>query len=299
VDRIFHILARRTRNSVLLIGEPGVGKTALIEGLAARLASGSAHPTFANRRLVSIDAAWLRWIDWSEPGTAPVARYRARRLEGHGGALLAIEGLLDRGSVASLHFLEPSLTSRELQCIATGSPAGFRRFARRFAGLARRFELVELAEPTPDEAVAILQAHAERYAKYHGVSIGEAAIPAAVFASGRFLPHRRLPDRAFDLLDEACARVKLAAQATGKAEVAAEDIAAAAAERCGVPVEAVERALALHKPFEVQAAAREIVSRLPPDQHSWAPLLTAWLAACSPAEAEALAQAIREIKAGP
>ncbi|MGO9259254.1 MAG: Clp protease N-terminal domain-containing protein [Bryobacteraceae bacterium] len=300
LDRLIHILVRRSKNSVFLVGEPGVGKTALVEGLAARIASGTLA-VLSSRRLVSVDAAWLepavlgRIGDRQETVKASLeaALRQLQRPESHRDTILCIEGLLDMESAVVLTVLEPGRGTSELQCIATGTPAGFRRFAAAFEGLARRFELVELAPATPVEAVAILQGLKERYEKFHGVSFADDAIPAAVSISGRTLPQRYLPDRALDLLDDAGARAKLRGQPT----VTAAGIAEAAAERAGMPLGALNRVLELHKPLEFELVARELAARLPADQHAWLPFLAAYLAGCSPAAAEELAQGIREAKA--
>ncbi|HTX38755.1 MAG TPA: Clp protease N-terminal domain-containing protein [Bryobacteraceae bacterium] len=257
-DRMVHILVRRGRNSVLLVGEPGVGKTALLEGLAARLASGTL-PMLLERRLVSVDAGLLSDTN---------SRHRAR-LHGWRKAILCVEGLLDMESAEGFLRLEPGLASGLFQCIATGTPAGYRRFAGRFAGLASRFELVELAPHSSAESIEILTSLRERYEKFHNVTIEKSAIPAAVYISGRVLPQRSLPDRALDLLDDAGAHAKL----HGGQKVTAAEIAEAAAERAGIPVAALKQILELHKPAELEVAVRELANRLPPDQHAWLPYL--------------------------
>jgi ATP-dependent Clp protease ATP-binding subunit ClpC len=300
LDRLVHILVRRSKNSVFLMGEPGVGKTALVEGLAARISSGTL-PMLSNRRLVSVDAIWLGGAAavlgitrrQTTKATLEAVLGQFRHLESHRDTILCIEGLLDLEPAVVLTVLEPGRGAGESQCIATGTPAGFRRFAAAFEGLARRFELVELAPSTPDEAVAILQGLKERYEKFHGVSFADDAIPAAVFISGRVLPQRYLPDRALDLLDDAGARAKLRGQPT----VTAAGIAEAAADRAGVPMEALDRLTDLRKPQEFARLVEELATCLPAHQQGWLPFLAAYLAGCSPAAAEKLAQGIREAKA--
>jgi ATP-dependent Clp protease ATP-binding subunit ClpC len=281
-DRMVHILLRRGHHSVLLVGESGVGKTALIEGLAARLASGMLPKL--DRRLLSIDAAWLGGI-----GT----RHQVRRLERRSDAIVCVEGLLDMESAEGFLYFEPGLGGSQCQCIATGTPAGFRRFAKRFAGLARRFAVVEVAPNTPDEATEVLRGLRERYEKFHNVAIEEGAIPAAVFLSGRVLPTRFLPDRALDLLDDAGARARL----RGGSTVTAAEIAESAAERAGVPVAALERMVEVRKPVELELVVRELAGRLPEDQHAWLPFLAAFLAGAPAEAAERLVEGIRSAEA--
>jgi ATP-dependent Clp protease ATP-binding subunit ClpC len=280
LDRLVHILVRRARNNVFLVGQPGVGKTALLEGLAVQIVSGTL-PLLAERRLVSMDAGLASF------GIRHPARLLERKPDSN--SILCIEGLLDMKPADVYPWLEPNVGTGGLQCIATGTPAAFRRFASRFGGLTRRFELLELPPNTPAEAIDILRGLKERYEKFHGVTIEDDAIPAAVRISGRALPQRYLPDRALDLLDDAGARTKL----RGGSQVTAAGIAEAAAERAGMPLEALQRALELHKPLELEVVARELAARLPPDQHAWLPYLAAYLAGCSPEAAEELVRGIQ------
>ena len=213
MDRILRILSRRTRNNALLVGEPGVGKTAILEGVAQRIADGAVPAILADRTVFAIDASSLiapsRRAQSGESSESLIAQ-----LTRHPIAILCVDGLLDLaaspgwGATEATHVLEV-LSRSGIQCLATGTPAGLRRALDNAGVLVRHFEVVEVPPPTEEEAVRILAGLKPQYEKFHEVVFGEGVIEAAVYASGRFLPHRYLPDRALDLLDEAGARAQL------------------------------------------------------------------------------------------
>ena len=207
-------LSRRSRNSVALIGDPGVGKTALIEGLTQYFSSGSIRQ-FTEYRILQTEAASLFAV---KPGTrAPkLVDEILRNLANRGQTLLALEGLFDLalarfdwGAIEAWHMLSPYVATGRLQCIATGTPSGLKATLAKAPDLARCFEIFTLAAPQPDEAVKILEGLKPKYEGFHGVSFAPCAIEIAVYASGRFLPRRSLPDRALDLLDEAAAHIRV------------------------------------------------------------------------------------------
>ncbi len=236
LGRIVQILSRRTKNNVFLVGEPGAGKTAIVEGLAQRLAAG-VIPDLASRRVLVTDAISLS----REPNTRPPAGWHfvgrnpgARetpppplppsrtRLDAlvatftdPGDAVVCIEGLFDMAPTdidwgpKAFHMLDRFLSRGDRRWIATGTPAGLRRIVENAPALARHFEVINVVAPDPDEAVKILNGSKARYEQFHGVSYSEGTIEMAVYASGRFLAHRALPDRALDLLDEAGSSVKV------------------------------------------------------------------------------------------
>jgi len=206
LERAIQILSRRTRNNVVLVGEPGVGKTAIIEGLAQRIAQGNVPPDLAERPVLSMDAASL------------VPQRRLGALD-QPNAILCVEGLFDLAvsgagwnALEAVHLLEPRLRGDGVRCVATGTPFGFRQTTERAAALARHFEPVYVLAPGEEEATRVLQGLKEQYERFHGIEITGEAIAAAVRASARFLPNRQLPDRAIDLIDEAGARLKLLRQ---------------------------------------------------------------------------------------
>ena len=297
VDRTIQVLARKIRNSALLVGEAGVGKTAIVHGIAQRVVDQRVPALLADRPVYGIDASSL---------IAPSRRAKAEATDRGVLALLAeepigilcINGLLDVaaspgwGAVEAAHVMEV-LSRSGIQCVATGSPAGLRRSLENAGVLVRHFEVVEVAPATEDDAVAVLEGLKQEYEAFHSVTYDEGVVEAAVFASGRFLPHRFLPDRAVDLLDDAGARAHVKGQAT----VTKEDLEASIAERAGVSIEAVRQVLAQKKGKEPQLAAEKLAEAVPRDQREWLPFLAAYVAGSSKADVERLADAMRELKA--
>jgi ATP-dependent Clp protease ATP-binding subunit ClpC len=289
--RIVHILSRRTKNNPVLIGEPGVGKTAMIEGLAAWIAGG-ALSKFAGCQLVSLDAAAL---------VAP-----RRRIETEPGTIVCIEGLFDLAAkgwrlAEAMHVLEPRLAHGEFRCIATGTPAGLRQMLSQAPLLARHFEIVDVREPEEPDAVRIVTALLPQYEKFHNVTFAEGIAETAVHASGRFLPQRFLPDRALDLIDEAAARVRLRREAGGNASpgvVTADEIAGVISDRTELPLQTVKSMWMQPTAGTWQLVLDELAGAIPVEGNEWLPFLAVWLAHGSQDEAEKLVQAIRQAKAG-
>jgi ATP-dependent Clp protease ATP-binding subunit ClpC len=276
--RVTQILSRRTKNSVALIGEPGVGKTAILEGLAQRFAEGTLYQ-FLGIRVLLADASAL----FTAPATPPP-----------GNALVCIEGLFDIpatrfdwSAAEAMHILD--LSNGTLRCVATGTPAGFRATLESAPGLVRHFEVVTVNPPDPSGAVDVLRGLQPRYEQFHGVSFSEGTIEMAVYASGRFLAHRALPDRALDLLDESGAMVRLR---RGKV-VTPQDVERVVSDRVGVSLSAVTAILRQKGPRELDSVIKELAARIPPDANQWVALLAAYLVRSSPEEIDALVEAIR------
>jgi len=294
LDRIVQILSRRARNNPVLIGEPGVGKNALIEGLAQRIADGAAPRFLADRPILAIDAASLL----SRPGV------RLPAFPERPDAILYVQGLFDLAAkgtdwsvLESVRVLEPRL-SQGVQCIATGTPFGLRMTTERVESLARHFEVVPVLPPTEEEAIRMVAGVKEQYEKFHGVAIANEAIETAVAASRWFLRHRRLPDRAIDLIDDAaaCVRLRHEMKRSTTTVVSPEDVIEAVAMRARVPVSAVESLLRFKTIEPLESVTRELAAQFPIGGLEWADALTAWLAGCSPTDAESLALAIRSAK---
>ena len=213
IERILHILSRRTRNNPLLVGEPGVGKTALVEGIAQRIADCDVPAILADRPIFAVDASSLVAPSRRSRAADGPERLIAELTNGPIG-ILCVDGLLDVaaspgwGAVEATHVLEV-LSRSGIQCIGTGTPAGLRRATDTAPLLVRHFQAVRVPAPSEDVAISIVNGLNQEYEKFHGVVFGEGVIEAAVFGSGRFLAHRQLPDRALDLLDEAGARAKV------------------------------------------------------------------------------------------
>jgi ATP-dependent Clp protease ATP-binding subunit ClpC len=215
VERIVHILSRRAKHNAVLIGEAGVGKTAIVEGLAQRMAQGSGPPFLEQRRLLALDASSL--LTASRRGASRGELEDAlSNLPVPANTILFVRGLFNLAEagpawsvVEAMHALEPQLTRYGLQCIATGSPSGLRATLEKASNLAGHFEVVPVAPVNEEDAIGIVFSLKPRFERFHEVTFGDGAIETAVYASGCFPAGRHLPDRAIDLIDEAAAAVRL------------------------------------------------------------------------------------------
>ena len=248
LDRMVEILCRRQKNDPCLIGEPGVGKTALAEGLALRIAAGQVPRALQGRRLLALDMASLvagtkYRGDFEErlknlleelvrDGTAILFIDEFHTIVGAGAA----EGAIDAASI-----LKPVLARGELQLIGATTNQEFRTHIQKDAALERRFGRVQVEEPTPAQAVEILNGLAPRYERYHNVRLPPQTLQAAVELSVRYLPGRCLPDKAIDLVDEACAAARILAEKEQRTQpvLTPEDIARVVAAASGVPAQRV------------------------------------------------------------
>jgi ATP-dependent Clp protease ATP-binding subunit ClpC len=216
IERVVQILCRRTKNNPVLIGEPGVGKTAIVEGLAQRIVRGDVPSFLENKRILSLDlsliVAGTKYRGQFEERLKQIMRELVENpqyivfidelhtLVGAGSA----EGSLDAANI-----LKPALSRGEIQCIGATTPAEFRKSIEKDRSLERRFQAVKVPPPTEAEAVEILDGVRERYESFHQVRYTDEALEAAVYQSHRYIPDRFLPDKAIDVIDEAGARVKL------------------------------------------------------------------------------------------
>jgi ATP-dependent Clp protease ATP-binding subunit ClpC len=217
IERVMQILSRRTKNNPCLIGEPGVGKTAIAEGLALRIVSGDIPELLKDKRLVSLDLASLvagtKYRGEFEERMKKVME-EVRRAEGQ--VILFIDELhtlvgagAAEGAIDASNIMKPALARGELQCIGATTQDEFRKYVERDAALERRFQAVKVREPNEEEAIEILKGLRERYEAHHDVRITEEAIAAAVQLSQRYITDRTLPDKAIDLIDEASSRLRL------------------------------------------------------------------------------------------
>jgi len=216
IERVVQILCRRTKNNPVLIGEPGVGKTAIVEGLAQRIVHGDVPSFLENKRILSLDlsliVAGTKYRGQFEERLKQIMRElienpqyivfidELHTLVGAGSA----EGSLDAANI-----LKPALSRGEIQCIGATTPAEFRKSIEKDRSLERRFQAVKVPPPSEAEAVEILEGVRERYESFHQVRYTNDALSAAVYQSHRYIPDRFLPDKAIDVIDEAGARVKL------------------------------------------------------------------------------------------
>src|SRR5881275_1513766 len=214
IRRTIQVLARRTKNNPVLIGEPGVGKTAVVEGLAQRLAAGDVPEGLKDRRVLALDLTQiLAGAKFEERLKAVLSEIQAAA----GRIIVFIDelhmlvgaGRIDGGIDAS-NMLKPALARGELRCIGATTPDEYRRYIEKDAALARRFQPVTIDEPSAEDAVSILRGLKSRYELHHGVRIADAAIVGAVQLGARYIGDRRLPDKAIDLIDEAASRVRIA-----------------------------------------------------------------------------------------
>lgn len=216
IERVVQILCRRTKNNPVLIGEPGVGKTAIVEGLAQRIVRGEVPSFLENKRILALDlsliVAGTKYRGQFEERLKQIMRELVENpqyivfidelhtLVGAGSA----EGSLDAANI-----LKPALSRGEIQCVGATTPAEFRKSIEKDRSLERRFQAVKVPPPTEEEAVEILDGVRERYESFHQVRYTDEALEAAVYQSHRYIPDRFLPDKAIDVIDEAGARVKL------------------------------------------------------------------------------------------
>ncbi|WP_448589783.1 ATP-dependent Clp protease ATP-binding subunit [Thermodesulfobium sp.] len=216
IRRLIQIMCRRTKNNPVLIGDPGVGKTAIVEGLAQSIVDNNVPPMLRKKRLISLDLGLLI------AGTKYRGEFEDRlkkiteEIKNAGNIILFIDELhtivgagAAEGAVDAANILKPALARGEIQCIGATTVEDYRKHLERDAGLERRFHPIHVEEPTQEEAIQILLGLKEKYEAHHGVKISNEAITSSVKLAKRYISDRFLPDKAIDILDEASAKVKL------------------------------------------------------------------------------------------
>ncbi|HIV28706.1 MAG TPA: ATP-dependent Clp protease ATP-binding subunit [Candidatus Ornithocaccomicrobium faecavium] len=261
IERIVQILSRRTKNNPVLIGEPGVGKSAIVEGLAQLIVEGNIPEILRGKRVVSLDLA----------GMVAGAKYRGEfeerlknamaEIKKAGNVILFIDELhtmvgagASEGSIDAANIMKPLLARGELQCVGATTLNEYHKYIEKDSALERRFQPVMVGEPTKEESVAILHGLRDRYEAHHRVRITDEAIEAAVQLSDRYIADRFLPDKAIDLIDEAASRVRI------KAFTAPPDMKEQEARLEALGKE-TEEAVA-HEDFEKAAQLRDEKKRL-------------------------------------
>ena len=221
IERVIQILSRRTKNNPCLIGEPGVGKTAIAEGLALKIATGEVPELLRNKRIVSLDLTGMVAGTKYRGDFEERIRNAIEEVKKSGDVILFIDEVHTligagsaEGAVDAANILKPSLARGEIQVIGATTLDEYRRHIEKDAALERRFQPVTVGEPTEQEAIDILKGLRDKYEAHHKVRITDGAIIAAVKMSSRYIGDRYLPDKAIDLVDEAASRVRLKAFAT-------------------------------------------------------------------------------------
>ncbi len=227
LERVQQVLCRRTKNNAVLIGEPGVGKTAIVEGLAQRIVSGDVPFYLADKRILALD------ISLVVAGTKYRGQFEERlkailkELTENTNVIVFIDELHTlvgagsaEGSLDAANILKPALSRGEIRCIGATTPAEYRKYIEKDRSLERRFQAVRVEAPDEAQTIEVLLGVKDRYEAFHHVSYTREALEAAVFQASRYITDRFLPDKAIDLLDEAGARAKLRAAADAEAAVA-------------------------------------------------------------------------------
>ena len=217
IERVMQILSRRTKNNPCLIGEPGVGKTAIAEGLAQRIISGDTPEMLKDKRIVALDLAGLvAGTKYRGEFEERMKRVMEEVRKAAGEVILFIDELhtlvgagAAEGAIYASNIHKPALSRGELQCIGATTMDEFRKYIERDAALERRFQPVQVRQPSTDETIEILKGLRDRYEKHHNVSIQDIALISAAQLSDRYITDRSLPDKAIDLVDEAASRVRL------------------------------------------------------------------------------------------
>ena len=239
VERIVHILARRKKNNPLLVGDAGVGKTALVEGLARKIVEGEVPPALKSSTIYSLDMGALMAGTRYRGDFEERVKQVVQALQKIDGAIVFIDeihtivgaGATSGGTMDASNLLKPALASGRLRCIGSTTFEEFRSHFEKDRALSRRFQRVEVNEPSVEDTIAILKGLQKQYEEYHSVAYTEPAILAAANLSSKYLHDRRLPDKAIDLLDEAGAGAKL----QGKGTVDVPEVEAVLARMAQIP----------------------------------------------------------------
>jgi ATP-dependent Clp protease ATP-binding subunit ClpB len=217
IRRVIQVLSRRTKNNPVLIGEPGVGKTAIVEGLAQRIVSGDVPESLRDRRVIALDmGALIAGAAYRGEFEERLKGVLSEVSEAQGAIILFLDELhtivgagAAQGSVDASNLLKPMLARGELRCVGATTLDEYTKYIEKDAALERRFQPVTVGEPTVQDTIAILRGLKERYENHHGVRIQDSALIAAATLSHRYIADRFLPDKAIDLIDEAASRLRI------------------------------------------------------------------------------------------
>ena len=245
IERIVRILARRTKNNPVLIGEAGVGKTAIVEGLASRIVAGRVPGPLRGRRILALSLAGVvAGTKYRGEFEARLQRVLDELQRNANDVILFIDelhtivgaGSAEGSNVDASNMLKPALARGDIRCIGATTFDEYRRYIENDAALERRFQPIVITEPSPAAALSMLRGTRDRYERHHAVRIGDDVLAAAVDLSTRYIADRYLPDKAFDVIDEAASMVAL----RGDSEMRLADVARVVSSWTGIPVETIE-----------------------------------------------------------
>ena len=269
IDRVLEILARRQKNNPCLVGEPGVGKTAVIQGVAERFARGEVPKSLRGLHIFSLDLTALLAGNKYRGDFEERIRACVEEVIRGGHIILFLDELHTlvgagsaEGAIDAANLLKPCLARGELRLIGATTPKEYARTIDRDGALSRRFQCVPIEEPSAEETLHTLRGLSECYAGYHHVKLDEAVLQACVTLADQYIGDKYFPDKAIDLLDEACAHAALLRSGSKKPAVCVQDVAAVASRRTGIPLERItqeerERLLRLHGEVRAQIIGHE------------------------------------------
>ncbi len=219
IERVIEVLTKRLKNNPVLVGDPGVGKTAIVEGLALRIAEGRVPQILRNKRIIALDlAAIVAGTKYRGEFEERIKRILQEIRNAKGQIIIFIDEIhtligagAAEGAIDASNILKPALARGELRCIGATTLTEYRKYIEKNPALERRFQMILVEEPTPQETLQILKGLRDRYEKHHGVKITDEALEAAVDLSRRYITERFLPDKAIDLIDESASHVQIKA----------------------------------------------------------------------------------------
>ena len=272
IERVIQILSRRTKNNPVLIGEPGVGKTAIVEGLAQMIVDGRVPETLSNKRVVTLDMGSMVAGSKYRGEFEERMKKMVDEIRENKNIILFIDELhtlvgsgAAEGSIDGANILKPALSRGELQCVGATTINEYRKYIEKDTALERRFQPVMVDEPSEEDALQILHGLRDKYEAHHRVRITDAALEAAVKLSARYLPDRFLPDKAIDLMDEAASKIRLQAYTAPKDIKDLETKLEAVRKEKDAAINAQE----FEKAAQLRDEEKDLVDKIESDRKGW------------------------------